>query len=134
MTERHYDPEQANRALPLVRAIVADVRRTRSEHERAIQRYEAFNATPLPEQIELNRLHRSMVDAEERRAACLRELDDLSIVLEDAEAGVCDFPAELEGRPVMLCWHPDDERLEFFHGRDEGYAVRRPLPVAVHAE
>jgi hypothetical protein len=131
MTERLYDPDQANHALPLVRAIVADVRRTRAEHKEALARYEALNATPLPQQQELNRLHRALIHCEEEREQCLRELSDLSVVLEHAEEGVCDFPAELEGRSVMLCWHPGDESLEFFHGRDETYAVRRPLPVAV---
>ena len=134
MNERLYDRDQTNRALPLVRAIVADVRRTRTEYDAALARYEALSGQPLPSQEELNRLHRALIATEQERASCLRELDDLSIVLDHGKDGVCDFPAELDGRSVMLCWHPDDEQLEFFHGRDEAYGARRPLPVPVHCE
>lgn len=39
-----------------------------------------------------------------------------------------DFPSELEGVPVLLCWLEGDSALEWYHRTDLGFAGRRRLP------
>jgi hypothetical protein len=39
-----------------------------------------------------------------------------------------DFPADLDGRPVLLCWLEGDRELGWYHRQDLGFAGRRPLP------
>ena len=39
-----------------------------------------------------------------------------------------DFPSELEGVPVLLCWLEGDEGLHWYHRSDLGFAGRRRLP------
>jgi hypothetical protein len=39
-----------------------------------------------------------------------------------------DFPAELDGVPVLLCWLEGDAELGWYHRADLGFAGRRPLP------
>lgn len=39
-----------------------------------------------------------------------------------------DFPAELDGVPVLLCWLEGDRELQWYHRLDLGFAGRRPLP------
>ncbi len=39
-----------------------------------------------------------------------------------------DFPAELDGVPVLLCWLEGDTELEWYHRADLGFAGRRRLP------
>lgn len=41
-----------------------------------------------------------------------------------------DFPAELDGVPVLLCWLEGDGDLAWYHRTDLGFAGRRPLPGA----
>jgi hypothetical protein len=31
------------------------------------------------------------------------------------------------GEDVLLCWQLGEERIEFWHGPEEGYAGRKPL-------
>jgi hypothetical protein len=38
-----------------------------------------------------------------------------------------DFPADLGGVPVLLCWLEGDARLEWYHRADLGFAGRRRL-------
>jgi hypothetical protein len=38
-----------------------------------------------------------------------------------------DFPSELAGRPVLLCWLEGDRSLDWYHRLDTGFAGRRPL-------
>lgn len=39
-----------------------------------------------------------------------------------------DFPSELDGRDVLLCWLEGDAELAWYHRLDLGFAGRRPLP------
>jgi hypothetical protein len=39
-----------------------------------------------------------------------------------------DFPAELDGEPVLLCWLEGDADLAWYHRVDLGFLGRRPLP------
>ncbi|NHC15564.1 DUF2203 domain-containing protein [Motilibacter deserti] len=40
-----------------------------------------------------------------------------------------DFPADLDGVPVLLCWLEGDRSLRWYHRSDLGFAGRRPLKV-----
>lgn len=39
-----------------------------------------------------------------------------------------DFPADLDGIPVLLCWLEGDRELAWYHRLDLGFPGRRPLP------
>jgi hypothetical protein len=39
-----------------------------------------------------------------------------------------DFPAELDGVPVLLCWLEGDPDLSWYHRADLGFLGRRRLP------
>jgi hypothetical protein len=69
----------------------------------------------------------------ELKAAQAR-LDDIRSEIEAAGIEVkgfapllLDFPAELDGVAVYLCWLEGDAELSWFHRRDLGFAGRRPL-------
>lgn len=38
-----------------------------------------------------------------------------------------DFPSDLDGEPVLLCWLEGDTALAWYHRLDLGFAGRRPL-------
>ncbi|MBI4249906.1 MAG: DUF2203 family protein, partial [Elusimicrobia bacterium] len=39
-----------------------------------------------------------------------------------------DFPFQLEGKEVLLCWERGEKKLQYYHGFEEGYLGRKPLP------
>ena len=39
-----------------------------------------------------------------------------------------DFPSQLDGVDVLLCWLEGDRALGWYHRTDLGFAGRRPLP------
>jgi hypothetical protein len=39
-----------------------------------------------------------------------------------------DFPAVLDGAPVLLCWLENEPELGWWHTAEFGFAGRRPLP------
>jgi hypothetical protein len=69
----------------------------------------------------------------ELKAAQAR-LDDLMTTVQQTGAELkgfapllVDFPSELDGVPVLLCWLEGDEGLDWYHRADLGFAGRRPL-------
>jgi hypothetical protein len=41
---------------------------------------------------------------------------------------LADFPSELDGEPVLLCWLEGEAALEWYHRPEAGFAGRRRLP------
>jgi hypothetical protein len=42
-----------------------------------------------------------------------------------------DFPAEIDGEPVLLCWLEGERELTWYHKPELGFAGRRPIPAAL---
>jgi hypothetical protein len=56
-----------------------------------------------------------------------REVTSLGAVVKDVRTGLVDFYGHLDGRTVWLCWRYGEERIDFFHELDAGFASRKPL-------
>ena len=133
MANAPFSPDRANAALPLVRAIVADVVELAGRVAEATVLYRNLKADPRKPQTELNEARRALGELVEQRGACESELGELGVRLADAARGICDFPSEIDGQTVYLCWKLGEERVEFYHAPDAGFAGRMPLPVPVGA-
>lgn len=42
--------------------------------------------------------------------------------------GLIDFPAVLDGNNVLLCWKQGEERITHYHGWNDGFMGRKPIP------
>jgi len=62
----------------------------------------------------------------------LQQVLELGGVTKDLETGLVDFPGlvpKVAGpQPVNLCWRYGEEAVRFWHGFDEGFGQRKPLP------
>jgi hypothetical protein len=63
-------------------------------------------------------------------------LDDLMTQVQQSGAQLkgfapllVDFPADLDGVPVLLCWLEGDLELVWYHRLEVGFAGRRPIPA-----
>ena len=58
------------------------------------------------------------------------ELESAGVQVKDLDRGLVDFPARHpdSGDLVLLCWHLGEDRVAFWHGLEEGFAGRKPLP------
>jgi len=132
--ERTFTPEEANEALvrvrPLVERMVAarrallDAQRRQAE---LVARVASNGGGLTPPDV-------SAVAAEAQQAsaelvAVVEELQGLGVQVKDLDRGLVDFPCVHRGREVLLCWELGEEEVAFWHGADEGYAGRRPLPL-----
>jgi len=68
----------------------------------------------------------------EEMAQAVQEIEKHGCHFKGLELGLVDFPAELGGEIVELCWQYGEKELAFYHRRDEGFAGRRPLSPQRH--
>src|SRR5579862_5557916 len=52
--------------------------------------------------------------------ACGGELKGLAL-------GLVDFPAEVDGEVVLLCWQYGEKEVAYYHSREAGFTGRKPL-------
>jgi hypothetical protein len=60
----------------------------------------------------------------------IRELTDLHVLIKDPIDGIVDFPSEMNGGDAFLCWKYGEDRVEHWHGIEEGFAERRKVRAA----
>ena len=63
------------------------------------------------------------------------ELNEIGCFYKDwnFEIGLVDFPARIHGKDVFLCWRSDEPEVLFYHGIEDGFAGRKPIPPALLA-
>ncbi len=66
--------------------------------------------------------------AQARLDELVTELAGMDLQLKGLAPLLLDFPSELDGVPVLLCWLEGDRELAWYHRLDLGFAGRRPLP------
>jgi hypothetical protein len=130
---RTFTVEQANRMLPLVRRIVGDIVEGHRTWARAVRAYEAAATWSRPD-APADTL--AALEAEVRRIASeidgfLGELRELGVDFKGFDLGLVDFPGEIDGRPVCLCWKLGEAEVLYWHETSDGYAGRQPL-AALH--
>jgi hypothetical protein len=132
--ERYFTPEEANEALARVRPLAEDLmahRRAQLEAQQAraeLARRIAGNGGD----VDIGRLAALESDAEREGAAlarCVARIQELGGLVKDLDRGLVDFPALRGNEEVLLCWQVGEEEVAHWHGLEEGFAGRRPLPL-----
>jgi hypothetical protein len=135
MPPRYFTPEEASELLPQVR-VAAE---TLVEHRRALveattKRAElatriAGNGGDFDPQ-EPRELEEELEREAEAVARAVSSLEELGVQVKDLDHGLVDFPAlRANGEEVLLCWRVGEDEIGYWHGLEEGFAGRKPLPL-----
>lgn len=122
--------ERANRALPLVRRIADDLVTRYEDWRTLVERFElaTTRSTGQAPDDEAERLAREIQRAAADIEGFVNELTALGVECKSIERGLLDFPGELDGRRVYLCWMRGEPAVTHWHELDAGFAGRQPLP------
>jgi hypothetical protein len=132
--ERTFTPEEANAALDELRPIVERM----VAHRRNLSQAQKLQAE-LVTRIAGNGGDMSPSDLRdaaatiEREAAviaeCAEQINAIGAQIKSLEEGLLDFPARRGDEVVLLCWKLGEDEIRYWHGVDEGFAGRKPLPL-----
>jgi hypothetical protein len=132
--ERTFTPEEANAALAELRPIVERMVVHRSNLSQAqklqvelVTRIAGNGGDMSPSDL------RDAAATIEREAAaiaeCAEQVDAIGAQIKSLEEGLLDFPARRGDEVVLLCWKLGEDEIRYWHGVDEGFAGRKPLPL-----
>lgn len=119
---KFFTVDEAQRALPYVKRVVADLMSKVDERAALVQRVrDAKNATAR-EALEPD--YDKAMDAIEK---LVEELQEVGVDVKDLSLGLVDFPHWHNGREVCLCWKHGEGALGAWHETNAGFAGRKPI-------
>ena len=132
MADRHYTLDEAEAALPWARDAIDSMRAATLELLDARTKLSALletirsNGGSTHEQ-EVHDLRSHVEKSTEALRLPLEEFENREIIIRDLQQGLIDFPTLREDREVYLCWLYGEERIDYWHELDTGFAGRQPL-------
>jgi hypothetical protein len=120
--DRTFTPEEANAELAELRERLPRLRDSRREVIRTSERITDAVAADGggvagSDWFEAQRVLRSDV----------LYLAERGVLLRDPESGLVDFPGEVDGREVFLCWRLGEDDVAWYHEQQAGFSSRKPL-------
>ncbi|HWV56452.1 MAG TPA: DUF2203 domain-containing protein [Longimicrobiales bacterium] len=128
---RTFTLEEANRTLPLVRRIVQDLVDTYATVQALLADLDTAMETASTPDME--RIAQAIRRERARLEEYARELEPIGCELKGLDPGLVDFRAIYEGRDILLCWKLGEERIDYWHEENSGYAGRMPITPEVAA-
>ncbi len=133
MSDRTFNLEEAQSLLPVLESLL----RTAISGKKLMEEVEA-ELQALTHRIFLNggthvdivataRRKVERAKAEQRAKDALAEIDSIGVQVKDLDIGLLDFPCEVEGRVVLLCWKMGESSITHWHSTEEGFAGRKPI-------
>ena len=128
---RYYDLDAANARLTTVKPLLVALRNDRdtvARQQQVLARLEASSESQEASVIaERDQREAAVRDAVARMQQLVAQLVEWDVELRDISAGLIDFPALANGRPVWLCWRLGEDGIAWWHATDEGFSGRKPL-------
>ena len=133
MAERTFTLEEAQSLLPVLESLL----RAAIDGKKLIESVDAelqelAHRVFIRGGILVNIVHMARRKAEREKAIqqvkdALAEIDSIGVQVKDLDIGLLDFPCEVEGRTVLLCWKLGEKGISHWHGVSEGFAGRKPI-------
>jgi hypothetical protein len=95
--------------------------------QQALQHRVFLNGGMFLDIVPLARRKAERAKAEQRAKDALAEIDSIGVQVKDLNIGLLDFPCEVEGQIILLCWKLGEKAITHWHGVQEGFAGRKPI-------
>ncbi|MBD2846699.1 DUF2203 domain-containing protein [Paenibacillus sp. IB182496] len=136
---KHFTLTEANRLLPELQRDLKELQELAREMERQMRELKLRKAKQQPsvsgQSADLEpdsffeqegRIEFMQLEAEMKVANFARK----GVMLKMLDPGLIDFPSELNGQEVLICWKEGEEAATHYHSWRDGYAGRQRHPEA----
>jgi hypothetical protein len=133
MSERTFTLDEAQSLLPVLESLLRaaiDGKKLMEEVEgemQALSHRIFLNGGTHVDVVAVARRKAERAKAEQRAKDALAEIDSIGVQVKDLDIGLLDFPCDVEGRIVLLCWKMGEHSITHWHGTEEGFAGRKPI-------
>ena len=127
----YFTREEAEALLPQVSIVLLQIQDCRKDMQQKEEELDALHALAMGNghhlHVRINKLQKELEEHIQIIQELINELHSFGCVLKDPNIGLIDFLSLRNGREVYLCWHLGEERINFWHYLDTGFAGRQPL-------
>ena len=133
MADRTFTLDEAHSLLPVLESLL----RTAISGKKVMEEVQAeqqelshrifLNGGMFLDVVPLARRKAEKIKAEQRAKDALAEIDSIGVQVKDIDIGLLDFPCEVEGQIILLCWKLGEQSITHWHGTQEGFAGRKPI-------
>ena len=133
MAERTFTLDEAQSLLPVLESLLRTAIEAKkivdeAETEQQALQHRIFLSGGMSLNIvALARRKAERARAEQRMKDALAEIDSTGVQVKDLDIGLLDFPCEVEGQTILLCWKLGEKAITHWHGVQEGFAGRKPI-------
>jgi hypothetical protein len=133
MADRSFTLEEAQRLLPVLESLL----RTAIDGKKLIEAVDTelqelahrvfLSGGLLVNIIQVARRKAEREKTIQRVKDTLAEIDATGVQVKDFDIGLLDFPCQVEGHTVLLCWKLGEKGITHWHDATEGFAGRKPI-------
>jgi hypothetical protein len=133
MAERTFTLDEAQSLLSVLESLLRTAikaKKTVDEadaEQQALQHRVFLNGGMFLDIVPLARRKAERTKAEQRVKDALAEIDSIGVQVKDLSIGLLDFPCEVDGQTILLCWKLGEKAITHWHGVQEGFAGRKPI-------
>ena len=133
MPDRTFTLDEAQGLLPVLESLLRTAIQAKQIIEEADAELQALHhriflsGGMFLDIVPLARRRAERAKAERRAKDALAEIDSIGVQVKDLSIGLLDFPCEVEGRIILLCWKLGEPAITHWHGLQEGFAGRKPI-------
>jgi hypothetical protein len=133
MSDKTFTLDEAQSLLPVLESLLRTTIRAKKvieeaeAEQQALQHRVFLHGGMFLDVVPLARRKAERAKAEQRIKDTLAEIDSIGVQVKDLDIGLLDFPCEVEGQIILLCWKLGEKSITHWHGTQEGFAGRKPI-------
>jgi hypothetical protein len=133
MADRTFTLDEAQSLLPVLESLFRTAINAKKiideadAEQQALQHRVFLNGGMFLDIVPLARRKAERAKAEQRAKDALAEIDSIGVQVKDLNIGLLDFPCEVDGQIILLCWKLGEKTITHWHGMQEGFAGRKPI-------
>jgi len=133
MSLRTFSLDEAQSLLPVLESLLrsaVSAKKLMDEidgEQQALHHRIFLNGGTFLDVVPLARRKAERTKSEQRAKDALEEINSIGVQVKDLNMGLLDFPCEVDGQIILLCWKLGEKVITHWHGTEEGFAGRKPI-------
>jgi len=127
----YFTREEAEALLPQISIVLLQIQDYQKVMQQKEEELDALHALAMGNghhlHLRINNIQKELAEYIQAMQELIDELSSFGCELKDPTIGLIDFLSLRNDREVYLCWHLGEERINFWHFLDAGFAGRQPL-------
>lgn len=131
MGKKTFTLEEANALIPVLETEIAELQKLNQEFQETVNmlnKQKSIDNTKVSNDQPDFFMAESKLEFIEMQARMhVNNIEQYGVEIKDVDVGLVDFPAQLNGEDVLLCWKYGEKEIAHYHGPEDGFAGRKPI-------